>query len=115
MRGYRSLDVASTQLFVATIVAAPLLIFFSGPALGVIDWRGALALLYAALTGTLLAIMLYYENVRRFGSTAAAMTQYVIPVVATLGGLLLLDERFTLAMAVGISLIIGGITLLRQS
>lgn len=114
MRGYRSLDVASTQLFVATLVAAPLLLFFSGPALGAIDWRGALALLYAALTGTLLAIMLYYENVRRFGATAAAMTQYVIPVVATLGGLLLLGEQFTLAMAIGIGLIIGGITLLRQ-
>lgn len=114
LRGYQSMDVASTQLFVAAVLVAPFLLLIGGkPASGAIDWRGVAALFYAALSGTLIAIILYFENVRRFGATAAAMSQYVIPVVATVGGILLLHERFTPSMAFGIILIVGGITLLR--
>lgn len=112
--GYRSMDVASTQLFVAAVVTAPVFLLIGGrPVMDAVDWRGITALVYAALTGTLLAIIFFFENVRRFGATAAAMIQYVIPVVATIGGILLLNERFTPSMAIGIGLIVGGITLLR--
>lgn len=114
LRGYQSMDLASTQLFVAAVLVAPILLLIGGkPGINTIDWRGVTALIYAAMTGTLLAIIFFFENVRRFGATAAAMIQYVIPVVATIGGILLLHEQFTPSMAVGIALIVGGITLLR--
>ena len=56
----------------------------------------------------------YNLSVHRFGATTAAMTQYVVPVVAGIGGVLLLGEHITFVMLVGVSLIIGGITIIRR-
>ena len=52
--------------------------------------------------------------VKRFGATASAMTAYVIPVVASIGGYLLLDETITLGMVGGMVLIVMGIALINQ-
>lgn len=56
------------------------------------------------------AVIVYY-NIRRFGATAKAMTTYIIPIVATLGGVLILDEKLTPGMLAGMGLIIGGIAI----
>ncbi len=44
------------------------------------------------------------------------MTLYVVPVIASIGGILILDEQFIIGMVVGMILIVGGISLInRQS
>ncbi len=59
-------------------------------------------------------MMLAFYNIQRFGATASAVTAYVIPVVASIGGVLILDERITGAMLIGLVLIVGGIALINQ-
>jgi len=69
---------------------------------------------YAAIAANLLAMFLVFYNVKRFGATAAAMTDYIIPVVASLGGVLLLGEQMTGGMIIGMLLIASGLVLINQ-
>ena len=52
--------------------------------------------------------------IKRFGATIAALSSYVTPVVATVGGVLVLGETFTGVMLAGIGLIIAGIGLINR-
>ncbi|WP_420408340.1 DMT family transporter [Hoeflea sp.] len=87
-----------------------------------------LALVVAALglplhftaTGTLLAVIsgaitsglgyaLWYQVLRHIGGTAGAIVQLTVPVIATFGGVVLLDEAWTLRLALSSVLILGGV------
>jgi len=114
MRDYDFFDVASARVLVATLAVAPLSTLAVGVDLRGVDAQGYLALGYAALSGTFSALIVEFYIIRRFGSTAASMPTYVIPVVATLGGTLLLGEHVTPGMLAGIALILAGIGLVNQ-
>ncbi len=115
MRDYDYLDVASVRMFVAALAVMPLSLLLVGLDLSNVDARGYAVLVYAALVGTFLGIMLAFYNVKRFGATASAMPLYVIPVVATLGGALLLGEQITAGMLAGMALIALGIALINRA
>lgn len=113
MGGYRSFDVSSTQILVAALLAGPLVLAFTGFHLEVVDWRGYAALGYSALAGTILAVLVYNYSISKFGATSAAMTQYIVPIVAGAGGILLLGEQISAGMLAGVALIVVGVTLVR--
>jgi drug/metabolite transporter (DMT)-like permease len=112
MRQFDAFDVASIRMLVTAIVVMPFAILFTGIDLAAIDAPGALTLVYAALAGNFGGMYLAYRNVTRFGVTITAMTDYVIPIVASLGGVLILGERITVGMIVGMALIVIGIALI---
>jgi drug/metabolite transporter (DMT)-like permease len=114
MRGYDAFDVASVRMFTAALVIMPLSILLVGIDLSGVNGQGYFALVYAALVGTFLGMMLSFYNIKRFGATASAMPVYVIPVVSGLLGALLLSEQITAGMAVGMGLIAVGIALINQ-
>jgi drug/metabolite transporter (DMT)-like permease len=114
MRDYDFFDVASVRMVVAMLAVVPLSALLVGVDLSGLDTRGYLALIYAALVGTFSGLMLSFYNIKRFGATAASMPTYVIPVVASLGGALVLGERITSGMLVGMSLIGAGIALINR-
>ncbi len=114
MGGFDSFEVSSSQILTATLVSVPLILVFAGISLANVNWQGFSVLLYSAIIGTLLGVIAYNLCVHRFGATTAAMTQYVVPVVAGIGGVLLLGEHITLIMLIGVTLIIGGITIIRR-
>ncbi|MCA9926740.1 MAG: DMT family transporter [Anaerolineales bacterium] len=114
MGGYNSFDIASIRMFSASLTVMPLSFLFVGFDLHAVTGQGYFALIYAALVGTFSGLLLAVYNIQRFGATAAAMTAYVIPIVAGLGGVLFLGERITAVMLVGMALIIGGIAILNQ-
>lgn len=107
-------DVASIRMVAAAIAVMPLSIWFVGLDLQAVTGQGYFALGYAALVGTFSGLMLAFYITKRFGATPAAMTSYVIPVVATVGGVLVLGEQITAVMFIGMSLIILGIALINQ-
>lgn len=109
-----AVQVASLRLFIAALVVLPLSILFVGFDLSSVNQQGYLALGWAALTGTFLAMLISFYVIKRFGATASAMTAYVIPVVASIGGYLVLDETITLGMVGGMALIVAGIALINQ-
>jgi len=114
MREYDAFDVASVRMLTAALTVMPLSLLIVGFDLHRVSGQGYFALGYAALVGTFLGMLVAFYNIKRFGATAAAMTQYVIPVVAGLGGVLILDEQITVGMLAGMGLIAGGITLINR-
>lgn len=107
-------DVASVRMWVAALAIMPLSLILAGFDFSQVTGQGYLAVLYAAFVGTFTGLILAFHNIQRFGATASAVAAYIIPIVASLGGVLLLGETITAGMALGMSLIIGGVSLINQ-
>lgn len=70
----------------------------------------ALATLSGAITSGL-GYALWYRVLRQIGATVGAIVQLTVPVIAALGGTLLLAEGWTLRLIVSSLLILGGVAL----
>ena len=114
MRDLDAFDVASTRMVVAALFVMPLSLLLVGFDLSAVDSSGYFALIYAALVGTFSGMMLAFYNIQRFGAIAAAMTAYIIPVVAVTAGALILGETITAGMLVGMVLILLGVAVINQ-
>ncbi|MFC1936263.1 DMT family transporter [Chloroflexota bacterium] len=114
MNNMDSVDVSSVRMLVAALVVLPLSVLLVGFDLSAVDMQGALALGWAALAGTFLGMLIAFYIIKRFGATASAMTAYVIPVVASIVGMLVLGEKFTSGMLGGMALIVAGIAIINR-
>lgn len=101
---------SSIALFVTAVVYAP----FAAPELdGLADvsvpaW---LSLIGLGVVCTALAMALFFSLIREVGPQRALVITFVNPAVAVLLGVLLLDEPFTLGIAVGLPLVLVGCVL----
>lgn len=114
LRDYDAFDVGSVRLFSTAIAMMPFALLTTGFDLSAVDAAGIVGLLYAALVGTFIGFMLSFYTIKRFGATPAVMTTYVIPIVAGVGGVLLLDEEITGTMVIGMIVIASGIALIQE-
>lgn len=114
LKNYDSFDVASIRIFTAGMAIMPFSLITVGFDMSAVRAEGYVALFYAAMVGTFLGLMLSFYNIKRFGATPAVMTSYIIPIVAGIGGVLVLGEEFTTTMLVGMAVIITGIALLQE-
>jgi drug/metabolite transporter (DMT)-like permease len=114
MQDMNAVDVATVRMIVAALVVFPLSYIFYGFDLSRVDQSGYIALGWAALFGTFLGMLLSFYNIQRFGATASAMTAYVVPIVASIGGWLFMEEQITLGMLGGMTLIVIGIALINR-
>ena len=114
MQNLDALDVTGIRLFVAALVVMPLSVAFIGFDVSAVDTQGISALVYAAIVGTFLGMLFSFYNIQRFGATAAVMSAYVIPVIASLTGILLLGEQITLLMFGGMVLIGWGVWMINR-
>jgi drug/metabolite transporter (DMT)-like permease len=87
--------------------------------LNVLLWRNlawdATGLALAAVSGALasgLGYALWYQALPALKATQAATAQLSVPVIAALGGVLLLGEHLTLTMLLASTAILGGIALM---
>lgn len=115
MRSFDTVDVNSVRMVSAAAVVLPVSLLLVGFDLSSVDSLGYMALIYASLVGTFAGLMLAFNNIQRFGATASAMSAYIIPIVATIGGALLLNETITVGMLAGMALILGGVALINRS
>lgn len=83
-------------------------------------WLIALATVHARPSGILWALLsgavasgtgyaIWYRALRRLSSVSAAVVQLAVPLLAGVGGILLLDEHLTFRLAVAAVLVLGGI------
>lgn len=115
LKGYDAFDVASIRMFSASVVIMPFSLLTVGFDLTAVTGEGYFALFYAAIIGTFAGLLLSFYTIKRFGATPATMTSYIIPIVAGIGGVIILGEEFTTTMLVGMIVIVSGIALLQQS
>jgi drug/metabolite transporter (DMT)-like permease len=98
---------SSVALFLTAVVYAP----FAVPRLGTLGDASSQALLSLVVLGlvcTALALALFFALIREVGPQRALVITFVNPAVAVLLGIVLLDEPFTLGIAVGLPLVLVG-------
>lgn len=116
-RRMRSMDpaaVTGVRLLTGTLVTTLVALLVGDFSVAAVSPAGYFTLFYAALVGALGGQFLAFAITRRFGATAFSLTAYLIPVVATTFGVLLLGEIVTWGMAVGVVCIGGGIYLINH-
>lgn len=101
---------SSLALFVTAIAYAP----FAVPRLGVLGHASSAAVLSLVALGALctaVALALFFALIREAGPQRALVITFVNPAVAVLLGVLLLGERLTLGIAIGLPLVLVGCVL----
>jgi len=111
LRAFKPFDLVSMQMFISTLVVMPFVVILTGVNLQGVSGPGYIALAFTSLVGNFTAFLLYYYSIHRFGATTAAMTNYVIPAAALLGGVFILNETVTFGMMAGMGIIVFGISL----
>jgi len=114
MREMDSFDVASVRMVTAALIVMPISLLVAGFDFSSVDSRGYFALIYGTLTATFAGGLIGFIVIKRFGATVSAMVAYVIPVVAGIGGVLLLGEQITSGMLAGVALIMLGLALINR-
>lgn len=109
-RGTVSPTVVTTDNFVRTtpLVVLISLIFSQNLQL---TFAGAL---FAALSGGLtsaIGYVIWYAALRDHSATSAALVQLLVPVLAALGGVVLLSEALTMHLLLSSAMILGGVAL----
>jgi drug/metabolite transporter (DMT)-like permease len=61
--------------------------------------------------GTAVALLFFYRLLNRYGAARASLVTYLLPPVALVYGVLILDEELTLNAALGLVLILVGVAL----
>lgn len=114
MQNLDAFDVSSIRLWTAGLIVIPLSVLVAGFDLSAVNQQGIFSLGWAALAGTFFATLLSFYLTKTYGATPTALTAYVTPVVASIGGSLLLDEQITWGIVCGMLLIIAGITFINR-
>ena len=113
-RDLSSFDITSTQIFIGTLVLLPVTLLSGGFDVSQVTGQGLFALAYGAIIGTVAAFLMFFYIISRFGATATAMVPYIVPIVATLGGVWVLGETITIGTVVGMLIIGLGIAILNS-
>ncbi|MEJ2721182.1 MAG: DMT family transporter, partial [bacterium] len=117
LRGRGAVDpiVSTTDNFIRSV---PFVLAAAAVLIRTIDLspRGVLI---AAASGALasgVGYVIWYAALRGLSATRAASVQLTVPVIAALGGVVLLGERMTVRLGISAALILGGVglTLMRS-
>ncbi len=74
-------------------------------------WEAVASIVALGVLGTAVALLFFYRLLNRFGAARASLVTYLLPPVALVYGVLLLDEQVTLNAALGLVLILAGVAL----
>src|SRR5215213_3872758 len=105
---------SAIALTVTAVVYAPFAIPDVGQ-LGTASGTAVLSLVVLGVVCTALALALFFALIREVGPQRALVITFVNPAVAVLLGVLLLDEPFTLGLAIGLPLVLVGCVLATRS
>jgi len=97
----------------ALIIAAAALIAEGAP--GGQTAEGWTLVAYMGLASTFLPFVLFYRLLRKVSATYASMVGYVVPLVAVIAGVVLLDERLQPGIIIGGLLIFAGVVLTHRA
>ena len=108
------LDLAAPQFTIGTVVLVVTMLAVEGLPLEVTAAGWGL-IVYMSLAGTFVPFLLFFWMLQRVSATKASLPGYVIPIVSLTGGAILLDEKITLAIAIGGAFILAGVVLTERA
>jgi drug/metabolite transporter (DMT)-like permease len=75
------------------------------------SWEATGSIVALGVFGTAIALLFFYRLLNRYGAARASLVTYLLPPVALVYGVLILDEEITLNAALGLVLILAGVAL----
>ena len=107
---YEPLDVTGVHFGSGMVVVLVATLAVEGGPVGetALAWS---VLVYMALVGTVLPMVLYYWMLQRVTATYASLAGYVIPLIAVAAGVLVLDEQLQPGILAGGAVILVGVLL----
>jgi drug/metabolite transporter (DMT)-like permease len=75
------------------------------------SWEAVGSIVALGVLGTAFALFFFYRLLNRYGAARASLVTYLLPPVALVYGVLILDEQVTLNAALGLVLILAGVAL----
>jgi len=97
----------------ATLFSIPLAFLFENPLLVQPSTQSLVATLILAVFPTAIAAILYFRIIRALGATVFSQINYLIPVLGSLWGVLLLAESLNREMLLSLILVLCGIYLIQ--
>lgn len=106
--GYDSVELTGMQFALGLLALVPLALLIEGWPSGITP-LGWLLVAYLALAGSVLPFLMYYWVLKHVSVTRAQIIAYLVPLVALMSGIVILDEKLQIGIAVGGALIIVGV------
>jgi drug/metabolite transporter (DMT)-like permease len=99
---------SSGQMAVGAVIMTPIALTFDGAPDGGIPVKAALAWAGLGVFSSGFAYIIYFTLIQRVSATSVALVSYLIPIVAAVLGVLVLDESLSPNLFIGMTLIIIG-------
>jgi drug/metabolite transporter (DMT)-like permease len=110
LRGLPSLVAPTAQLTMAALYLVPLSLLLERPYLAPLPgWPAIIALLLLTLLSTALPFVIFYRLVEKTSATNLSLVTYMVPVVATILGIVVLHERPDWNVYLSLALIVSGV------
>jgi drug/metabolite transporter (DMT)-like permease len=107
---YSPLAVAGVQFVLGAVITTLLMLVIEGvPAAPTAKAWGSLA--YIAIISTFIPVVLYYWLLRHVTVTYSSVIGYVIPLIAVVVGVVVLDEQLQPGIVIGGILILAGVVM----
>ncbi|MFD1562735.1 DMT family transporter [Haloarchaeobius amylolyticus] len=103
-----SMGIGSVVLHAASLAAGE----FPSPSLVVPTAVGALV--YLGVFATAIAFLIYFRILEKHGAFEAALVGYAVPIVATVAGVVFLEESISTVTVAGFGLVVVGFALLKR-
>lgn len=78
---------------------------------GAISVWGWMLIIYMTVVGSVVPFLLFFWLLQQVSATKASLVGYVVPLISLIAGIVLLDEKLQLGIAVGGVLILAGVVL----
>jgi drug/metabolite transporter (DMT)-like permease len=112
-RGIGAIVLSACQLAAAAVMLA-IALAVTGVRSPQLTAESVAAVAVLGIAGTGFAYVLNYQIIDIEGATVASTVTYLLPVVAIVLGVLVLNETITASMLAGVALVLAGIALTRR-
>jgi drug/metabolite transporter (DMT)-like permease len=104
-----SVIISSAQTIAAFIFVTVLGLILGKFHLGNVSLLGWFSVFYNGIVGSYLAFWLIFSLIKKYGATASSLPTYIMPVISTLMGALLLKEIITPPLLIGAIIVLIGV------
>jgi drug/metabolite transporter (DMT)-like permease len=105
---------SGAQMVASSIMLAPVAFISAPEHREPVQSQAVWALLALGFFGTSFAYALFYQVVRKAGATTAASVTYVVPIIATFLGIVVLKETLSWYEPVGAAIVLAGVWLAQR-
>ena len=112
-------SLSAAQMVLSSLMLAPIALISAPGVVGSgerapITASAVWSLVALGVLGTSFAYVLFYRVVRVVGATTAASTTYVVPIIATVLGIVVLNEELHWYEPLGAAIVLGGVWLAQR-